>query len=93
MEGGNLSIVALEVREVEVIGESLLLPGEPATNTRATVMEFSVLNVHRGGDLGTSPARFMENTVEINSTTPRNTQFPRRVIFLIHDKNMYFKYY
>lgn len=48
MEGGNLSIVALEVREVEVIGESLLLPGEPATNTRATVMEFSVLNVHRG---------------------------------------------
>lgn len=29
MESGNLGVVAFKVREVKVIGECLLLPGEP----------------------------------------------------------------
>ena len=35
MEGGNLRIVAFEVREVEVIGKGLLLPREPTTKTHS----------------------------------------------------------
>lgn len=37
VEGGNLRIVAFVIREVEVIGEGLLFPREPATKTHIYV--------------------------------------------------------